>query len=307
MASIQEVGKAILTGKPNKFYIFAGEEYGLKVAYIDKLKALYGSYTESESVEVVLKSMGGVHLVPMLPKLYIVRYDMDFLTKVGVDTQERIFKTNIIGTIVCIYQQPKDVAKCMKYLPDYTVRIDHVSANFLLKYLKSDYSSLDDETIKKVIDVTTDYSLAKSICYDLTFLPATSRKSLTPVAIAKAFGHEASSTEEAFKLGVAARNFKYIVQVIESYEGDLNLLLYAILSVMIELEKIHKQQHTTSPYREYSKQWPLLSIYNMFQHTYQMLQLSRKYSISNRDAIVYLAALLGFNPIPSVEDMQYEA
>ena len=73
MATIQEVGREILSGQPSKFYVFCGSEYGLKEAYIDKLKAVYPSYKEADTVASVLAQMEGVHLIPLQPTLYIIR------------------------------------------------------------------------------------------------------------------------------------------------------------------------------------------------------------------------------------------
>ena len=47
MLSIQEAGKEILTGHPCKFYVFAGDEYGVKDKYLLALKSHYSDYVEA--------------------------------------------------------------------------------------------------------------------------------------------------------------------------------------------------------------------------------------------------------------------
>ena len=49
--TIQEAGTQILNDNPGKFYIFCGEEYGIKFRYIEKLKQHYKNYAEAETVE----------------------------------------------------------------------------------------------------------------------------------------------------------------------------------------------------------------------------------------------------------------
>jgi ABC-type antimicrobial peptide transport system ATPase subunit len=105
MLSIQEAGQQILRGNPGKFYIFVGQEFGIKTKYLESLVNHYnGEYVEIESVNDVLSMMRTKHLIPLTPKLYIARYDEDFIQSISDSTFKNIESTKIIGTIVCIYE-----------------------------------------------------------------------------------------------------------------------------------------------------------------------------------------------------------
>ena len=67
MLSIQEAGKEILTGHPCKFYVFAGDEYGVKDKYLLALKSHYSDYVEADDVESIFKLMTTKHLIPIPP------------------------------------------------------------------------------------------------------------------------------------------------------------------------------------------------------------------------------------------------
>ena len=110
MRSIQEVGKEVLEGNPKSFYIFAGPEYGIKVRYIQLLCKHYNSNYECyDKVSDVLDMMSVKHLVPLQPKVYVVRYDESFLSTLSPNTEHKIKSYNIIGTLICIYEQQKHV------------------------------------------------------------------------------------------------------------------------------------------------------------------------------------------------------
>lgn len=302
MATIQEVGRAILSNTPDKLYVFGGEEYGLKQQYLNRLKAFYGDQSEAETVEGVLQLFRGRRLVPLMPTLYVIRYDDKFIASLSDKTAAMVEQLNIVGTVVCIYQSEKDVQKCMKYLPNYTVRLDKVDAKYVVKYLSRDFPTLNPQAIQNVVAVTSDYSLASNICSCLQFADSSFQVSATPSMIAKAFGYQESSSESSFKLAIAARNFEAALGLIDSYESDTYLLFYTILSTMLELEKLVNHKFGDSPLLPYVDLWNLHDIYYMFNNTFMLLQQSRKYSVDPSQSLVLLFSLLRVSPIPNMED-----
>ena len=300
MATIQEVGTAILSNKPGKLYVFGGEEYGLKCQYIKRMKDHYGSAVECESGEQVLNMFKGKRLIPLTPCVYIVRYDEKFLADMNDKTAAALEALNIIGTVVFIYQAEKDVQKCMKYLPNYTVRIDKVNPAYVAKYLKNDFPALSEAAIKNVISVTSDYNLASNICNCLQYADKGYQNTATPKMIAKAFGYHTASTEQAFKLAIAARDFNTLLALLDEYEEDMHLIFYTVLSTMLELEKLINHKFGDSPLLPYVGSWNVADIYYMFNNAYLLLQQSRKYAVDISDSLVYLFSLLRVSPIPDV-------
>lgn len=301
MATIQEVGKAILSNTPDKLYIFGGHEYGLKCKYIDMMKEHYGSAVEAESAESVFKLMQGRRIVPLSPALYIVRYDEEFVRNLNEKQAEQLEKLNIVGTIVCLYEDEKQVQKCMKFLTKYTVRIDPVNPAYVVQYLIKDYPSLSQLVIQNVVSVTSDYNLCRCICNCLQYASPQYLSKATPAAIANAFGYKVSSTEDNIKLALAARDFNCLVTLLDHYEDDLGLLLYTVMSTMLTLEKLIGTKYGDDPLRQYVSLWNVTDIYFMFNNAFLLLQQSRKYAVNMKDQITYLFSLVRVSPVPNLE------
>lgn len=304
MLSIQDAGKQVLTGKPGKFYIFSGEEYGVKDKYITSLKNHYSEYVESETVESIFKLMTTKHLIPLPPKLYIIRYDETFISTLSTDTASRIKSMKILGTIVCIYESSKHTAECNKFLSDYTVSFDTVSPEFIKKYLTSDFPNLPSNVIDFAVSIRKDYMSAWNICNCLSNADLTHVNFANLSELAATFGCSSISNEFQLKIGIASRNFSYSLSVLDSYRDDINSAFYTILSTMIELDKLVDNTYSQSDLYKYAKGWTHADIYYMFMNTYDALKKARSYTSHDAyDSLVYLIGLLQFSPIPSPEVM----
>ena len=80
MLTIQEVGTEILTHNPRKLYVMVGQEYGVKMKYVDILAEYYGKKEEMSSMSDVINIMNTKHIIPLQPAVYIVRYDESFIS-----------------------------------------------------------------------------------------------------------------------------------------------------------------------------------------------------------------------------------
>lgn len=304
MLTIQEVGQEVLTGTPKKFYVFVGSEYGVKEKYIELLSNHYGRKVESESVQDILNIMKTRHIIPLQPTLYVVRYDESFISTLSNSTAVTIANTNIVGTIVCIYEQAKHVNRLEKHLSNFTVSLDKVSPQFTKKYLKTDFSDLSDRFIDIAVQTASDYGQAKNMCRSMQLVPDNMLQTLSDTQVAQLFGYQSISTESLIRIGVASRNFSYLLNVIEDYEDAGDRVLYAILQTMIELDKLMDNSRTQSDIRNYVKCWTREDIYNMFMNTYDELTKLRSYSSYDvQNSIMYLLGLLQFKQIPSLEVM----
>lgn len=298
MLTIQEVGKQIMLNEPGKFYVFAGSEYGIKSKYIQTLHKHYGEIKNCDTVESVLKFMSTKHLFPPKPAVYVVRYDESFIRDLDENTQSEIDKCNIIGTVVCIYDNPKHEAKLEKWLPNYSLHVPPVDKKFVYKYLKNDFPNVPDELINCAAKIGNDYMQSQLIVECMAMCPVEDMIGCTPDQIKSLFGVNDMSEDEQVKIGTASRNFRYLVGVVDKYPDHLDRILYAMLSTMIELEKLTYNKYLESNIREYTKLWTLEDIYNMYNHIYNELNQIRSIGKSSEDSICYLAALLQFRPIP---------
>lgn len=302
MISVQVVGKEILSGNPGKFYVFVGTEYGIKQRYLDILKSHYSESVEATSVSDLLSMMRSKHIIPLTPKLYVVRYDDNFLSTLGDSSQSQINNTNIVGTIVCIYEQSKHTNKLDKYLPDLTVSIDKVNPAFVRKYLHSDFPELPDRLIDIAVNSSANYGHAKNMCSSMSNVPVSEIYKLSDEEIAKLLGTASESTESQIRTGVAAKNFNYLVKLVEKFPDAVDNMLYAILSTMLELDKLMDNTFVESDLRQYVKRWTREDVYYMFMHTYSELsKLRSKSSYDSINSIIYLISLLNFSSIPPLE------
>ncbi len=301
LLSIQEVGKQVLTGNPKCFYIFIGAEYGIKEKYLNNLKNHYHESVEFDKVSDLFDLMSKKHIIPIQPKLYIVRYDEEFIKSLDKNSSSKIQKieSKIIGTLVCIYELPKHTAKCAKYLPDYTVSFDMVNIDFIKKYLIADFPELDNRLIDFSVKLHQDYKSAYNTCLSLNTANIDVVDQYNYDDLSKALGICFSTSDNQFRYGVASRNFSYCLSVIDNYNGQLDSLFYVFLATLIDLEKQICNARNKYDLSKYIKCWNINDIYHMFMNVYKELEKSRTLSSYNVYAgLVYLVGVLQFSPVP---------
>lgn len=304
MLSIQEAGIQILGNNPGKFYIFGGIEYGIKEKYISVLTDKFGKKIESSSVKEVLEMLGKKHIIPLEPAVYVIRYDESFVSECSDTVRDKIKRLKFSGTIVCIYESSKHLSKLQKSLGDYIVMIDTVSPQFVVKYLRSDFPSLSDRFINIAVAHADNYNQARNMCNAMSLVDESSLSAMEDEEIASFFGCSDMSTESQIRVGVASRNFKYLIDIMERYEDDTDRIFYAMLQTLIDLDKLLDNSRIQSDIQKYAKNWSRENIYYMFMNTYDELKKSR--SSSGYDiklSLIYLFGLLKFQPIPSPEVM----
>lgn len=304
MISIQTLGLQILNHTPLNFYAFGGTEYGIKMKYIEELSKYYGNKIEIDSVMSILDMFSTKHLIPLKPAVYIARYDDEFALKISEPLAARIKRTNIVGTIVCLYEKGTIISKMNKYLPDNTALIEQVDKRFVKKYLKTDFPKLDDSLVDLSIKASDNYGQAKLMCNCLNKLDQSKIDISDLDTITKLVGYQDISTEKQLRIGIASRNFNYLMKLMETYAGEYDNIFYTIINVMTELDKIKESKYSDSELKPYSNRWTGPDLYYYTMHTYEQLKLSRQISTSDiSNSIVYLFGLLGFERIPSIEVM----
>ena len=306
MRTIQEVGKEILTHNPQKFYVLLGDEYGIKSKYIEELKRYYNdTIIESESVSGLLSSMQSRQLIPRKPSLYVVRYDLDFLKSLSDTSESLIDRTNIVGTIVCIYEDTKCHSKFEKFLSKYSVVITDINPAFIANYIKSDFPNLSDRMINLAVRCGINYGRSQKIAYMMSLLKEDSDLyRMSDSEICETFGIVKHFSERDIKFAIASRNIMHLLTMSDSIE-DVDSFIYNICSVMLELDKVKRSKYTNSEFVRFANSWTVSDIYNMFNQAYNQLITLRSKSFNTiGDCVLYLIALLGFGQIPSLGDTQ---
>lgn len=303
MLTIQELGLSIMGDSPKNFYILGGSEFGIKEKYIDILVSKVGPRIEHSNVVELVASMEKKQLIPIPPSVYVIRYDKTFLTKLSEknsDLVSRINKCKINGCIVLIYESESDINKCDKYFPQNTAIINHIDVKFVIKYLKTDFPELKDEYCSIAARVSSDYYQAKNIARCLYSIQ--DKCTLTEGQVKYLFGLDTTYKDSDVMLAVANRDFASLIYMSEHFDGDVQNIFYTILRTMIELDKCLDNKYTQSPLQKASKLWTRYDIYWMFNHTYNALkQLRSGYTTDSDVYIVYLAALLRFKQIPTLQ------
>lgn len=299
MATLQQVGTEILSNKPSKFYIFCGSEYGIKARYLLQLGKFYeNNIVNLDSVDQLFTKFKNRPLVPFTPSLYIIRYDSEFLKTLDSNAASRLSALNIAGTAVCIYEDAKAEAKCEKWLSQYTVRIDPISPEYVKKYIGQEFPKLSGDLVNTIVSIYSSYNQARMAAATLN---DTKFSKLPEDKIKSTFKDLTNSEDVMLKRAVAARNYSYLVTVLDTIDGELDNVFYDILSCMLELEKLKCNKYANSELRAYADMWTIPDIYYMFEHTYDCLKKIRSGAMSNKaNALLYLFSLLMFTHIPEV-------
>lgn len=299
MLSIQDVGLSIFSDTPKNLYILGGSEYGIKDKYIEVLISKIGKKQEYDSVTDIINFMSRNHIIVPPPQVYVVRYDKGFVSNIK-DLAPKLSSLDILGILVLIYEDDKDVTKLDKYFPDNTAIIDPVGIKMLLKYLKADFPKLDAKSIEYAAKNSTNYYQAKNICRCLDIIKE--KSILSEKQIISLFDIHSEYSNSDIQIAIASRNFYALMKIVDNYDGDLQGILYQFLRVMVEMDKIQSNKYSNSPLKEYSKKWKRADIYYMFNHTYDAIKSLRSgYVADVKDIIIYLAALMMFQTIPDTK------
>jgi hypothetical protein len=300
MLSIQDVGLSIMSDEPKNLYILGGSEYGIKEKYIEILESKIGPRMDYSEVLEFISFMTKKHIIPLKPQVYVVRYDKVFVSKLSKDISDKLSKLPIIGTLVVIYDDDASINKIDKFFPDNTAVINGVGPKHIAKYIKADYSNLDDDTIYTIATNTSDYYQAKNIARCLNCVQGT--VNLTNQEICSLFGLTNASTMDAIQIAIASRNYVEFVKLVDSFDGDFTQIIYLIMNTMTEFDKLLDNKYASSPVKKYADKWTRPDIYYMFNHAYRALDNIRSGSTANiQDVLLYLGALMKFEHIPDLE------
>jgi len=307
MLNIKEAGQQILRNNPGKFYIFGGPEYGVKCKYIDSLKNHYGGrVTEVDSFQSINDLMSVRHIIPLESQVYIIRYDEAFLSSLKETTLTTIKRLKIIGTVVMIYHDNKALTKCDKFLSEYTISFDTVAATYVRNYLKQDYPELNDKLLDFALKSRPGYKGAQILAGLLSHIPDSMLQNCYDDLLQSSFFVEQSSAEEHIKIGLASKNFKYLIQVLEIYSGDIENLLYTLLNSLVELDRLLVKKYSESSLRPYVSYWTKQDIHNMYMIVFNSLENLRTISSDVESQLVYLFGILQYKEIPSLNMISLE-
>ena len=292
MITIQDGVRQIYSDNPKSVYFFTGPEYGVKLQYIQVLADKCGNQIEEyNSISQVIETFNKKSLIPRPNKVYIVRYDKEFISKISLD----VLKIKIPGYLVCLYQDDSDEAKLDKAFPDNVLRVNYLTPAISLKHLSKEFDNLPEMLIKSIIGLSSDFYSAKIMCQAASYLPKDVMHNISKSELEALFGYEIKHNTETFKVAIASRDFKVAIQEIEAYEGDLSLLIYDMLSTFLEISKVLEKSYSDSFVKPYINKWSSKSVVSMFNIAYEQLDMLRNYSTySPYVSLMYICSLLQF-------------
>lgn len=292
--------------KDNKIrpmYILCGEEYGIKMEYLDLLKQKFTSVVEIESARHTISTFTHKSLFNLNTPLYISRYDKEFLSGLNQDYANEIQNLQFKGTVVLIYEDESSRQKCDKYLPKYTLQIPNIAPDKISKHLKKQYN-LPDSVIKYVSQMASNYSEAKSIANNLTRLDQDRLNQLTYDDILFLSGKDHNFEGTNTKVMIAAKDYRHLVQILDQMD-DPTQMIHTIMSTMIDLERALTSTYK-GDYAKYLKLWKIEDVYNMFMLSYDMLVKTRQYYNNTYDAALVLLEVMCWSRIPSLEALEVD-
>lgn len=303
MLSIQQAGSEILGNQPRNLYFFCGKEYGVKKKYIEHLSTLYSSVVSVDGLGDLFRSFNRKSLVASKSCLYVCRYDDSFVRSIASSSDTLASKINSTDCVVAVFDDDKSFKKLDKVFPENVVRFDTISTEFVCRYLRKDFPELDDRYIHLVAPrCLGGYGQAYIVCSQMNSI-RTHLHAIEDSDLLKMFGLESSMTEDQMMKYAAARNILGVLSVVDSFEGDINHLINGMCHVAIELDKAMDSKSSTD-YSKYVKYWTREDVYNFFEQAYtQTLKLRSSVGGEAYNCLVYLASLLAFKRIPSVEQV----
>ncbi len=295
MIELQQGINQIYSNNPKSLYFLTGPEYGVKVKYLNQLQSHYSNQVECwSSILDLFEMFSKKSLFERIPKLYVVRYDKEFLKK--LDSNHAFNVNSIIGTIVGIYEDDADEKKLDKWFPESVLRINKLSKPLCKKHLSSDFPKIPEILINCALNYYEDYYQLHNIFSSLSLLSTQQLGNLNTVEFTSIFINQLDANISNFKQAIAARDFSSAVGELDRFSGDYSSLFYDILNTYIEIMKCLDKKYSNSFVTPYLKLWSKSSIKSMYAVTYKTLEDVRSNSSYDPyNALIYVCGLLKYS------------
>ena len=112
MKKLQDLKQELIEGKVNKFYVFYGEDYGIRKHYINKIATFFDSTVVVDSCEKV----GAMTVAKSLFKIkrLIVVYDDQVFAKKSNEVIQTFIKRLNDYCVILVYEQPLENSNLFK-------------------------------------------------------------------------------------------------------------------------------------------------------------------------------------------------
>lgn len=148
---LEQLKEMLEQGQVPQPLILYGEEQGIINLYIDKIQEILQLEIErKDSVSEVMQLSNKCGLLGSTPKLYIVRYDLDFVK------EEKLWEElgNLEGSyLIIVYEAIDKRSRFYKNLKDNITQVDKVNPKVLKKYILKEIN-VDDKWAEWLINAT---------------------------------------------------------------------------------------------------------------------------------------------------------
>ena len=135
MKKIEDLKRDILEGKLEHFYVFYGEDYGIRKHYIDKIKTFFKSKpTYAENYEGIKFGSRSVSLFGNNNQLVIAHDDVEFANLKAKEIQQFINNLSTY-TVIFVYEDALESSTLFKEFDQYITNFPVVQDNIALEFV----------------------------------------------------------------------------------------------------------------------------------------------------------------------------
>lgn len=158
MRKLEDLKTELLADKLDKFYVFYGDDYGIRRHYIDKINSYIPNKVYADSW-IDIKDIVAIRTLFSVKKLIIVYNDLDFMNQ--ADTTIQAFINNLIDDNICIFiYDTADFTKSIlfKSFNQYITEFQAVQDNIAVEFVDSELNLLDAEKEKLAFNCNNLYN-----------------------------------------------------------------------------------------------------------------------------------------------------
>lgn len=133
MKQLKDLKEELLVYNLQNFYVFYGEDFGIKHHYIERIKSKCDNMYIINSAQDLLNSRTGSSLFQQ-KNLYVILNDMDFANWKQNDIELLIHRLDTDILIVC-YEQELSTSNLFKNFSDYITAFPHVKTNIAVEFI----------------------------------------------------------------------------------------------------------------------------------------------------------------------------
>lgn len=156
MKSLQDLKQEILDGKINNFYVFFGEDYGLRHHYINKLSQSFNKVRVLDSYQQVQQSTSGVGLFKTHDLLIV--YNDETFAKLNELSLTRFIDRIKDDTIIMVYETELVNTNLFKHFSNYITQFPTVKDNIAQEFVESELNLTLHSKVEMAYNCNNNYN-----------------------------------------------------------------------------------------------------------------------------------------------------